>query len=60
VSLSELPGVGEKTAENLKDAGFKDAGAIASASAEDLMKVKGVGEKTALKLIKEAKKLMDK
>lgn len=60
VDLSELPGVGEKTAENLKEAGFKDAGAIASASAEDLMKVKGVGEKTALKLIKEAKKLMDK
>ncbi|MEK6714744.1 MAG: transcription termination factor NusA [Candidatus Omnitrophota bacterium] len=55
--LSDLSGVGAKTAENLKDAGFKDIGAIARASLEDLVKVKGIGAKTAAKLIKQAKKI---
>lgn len=56
--LSDLTGVGEKTAENLKAAGFKNLGVIAASSVKDLTKVKGIGEKTAAKLIKEAKKLI--
>jgi transcription termination/antitermination protein NusA len=56
-SLSELSGVGKKTADNLKQAGFKDIKAIASTSIEELIKVQGLGKKTATKLIKQAKKI---
>lgn len=56
-SLEELPGVGEKTLANLKEAGFTTVESILNASVEDLTKVDGIGEKKAEKLIKEAKKL---
>jgi N utilization substance protein A len=58
VKIEELPGVGEKTLESLKEAGFDSVSAIAKAKAEDLTAVKGIGEKKAQKLIEEAKKLM--
>jgi len=57
VEITELSGVGEKTLEILKEAGFKTLADIADASVEDLTKVKGIGEKKAEKLIAEAKKL---
>lgn len=57
VSIESLPGVGEKTLASLKEAGFKALADIASAKLEDLIKVKGIGEKKAEKLIQEAKKL---
>lgn len=60
ISLEELPGIGEKILENLIGAGFKSAQDIAKADIQDLLKVKGIGEKKAQKLMKEAKKLIDK
>jgi len=60
ISLEELSGVGEKTAANLKEAGFKTIEDIAQANAKDLIKVKGIGKNKAEKLIEEAKKLMSK
>jgi len=56
-SLEELPGVGEKTLANLKASGFKTIEDIENASVEDLIKVDGIGEKKAEKLIKEARKI---
>ena len=57
VGLEELEGVGEKTAQTLRDAGFKTPEDIANATIDDLMKVEGVGEKIAEKILESAKKL---
>jgi len=57
VSLSQLSGVGEKTLANLKEAGFDTIEDILKVKLEDLIKVKGIGEKKAENIIKEAKKL---
>ena len=54
--LSQLEGIGAKTAMLLKDHGFKTVQEIASASVEDLTKVPGIGAATAEKIIKSAKK----
>jgi N utilization substance protein A len=53
-SLSTLEGVGPKTLETLVKAGITDAAKLAAASAEDL-KTAGIGEKTAAKIIANAK-----
>jgi transcription termination/antitermination protein NusA len=58
--LSELPGVGEKTLENLREKGFDTIAAVAQAEAAALTEVKGIGEKKAETLIKAAKKLLSK
>ena len=56
--LNNLTGVGEKTVASLKEKFWKnDMHDIAKASVEDLVKVKGIGEKKAEKLIEEDKKL---
>ena len=60
LELSELSGVGEKTATLLKEAGFGALEDIAKAGIKDLLQVKGIGEKKAEKLIKEAKELIHK
>lgn len=60
ISLEELPGVGEKTLISLKEAGFNTVEDIAKTELENLLKVKGIGEKKAQKLIKEAKKISHK
>ncbi|MDD5166616.1 MAG: transcription termination factor NusA [Candidatus Omnitrophica bacterium] len=60
VSLEKLPGVGEKTLENLIDAGFKSLNDILKADVQELVKVKGIGEKKAKKIIEEARKLSKK
>jgi len=57
VLLSELNGVGEKTLESLKEAGIETVGDLLKTDIDTLLKVKGVGEKKAEKLIAEAKKL---
>jgi transcription termination/antitermination protein NusA len=54
VVLGELPGVGEKMARNLVEAGFTDLSIIAISEPEDLMQVEGIGQKTAKELIKAA------
>lgn len=57
--LSSLPGVGEKTKNNLLEAGFKTIADIALTSAEKLSEVKGIGKKKAAGLIEEAKKIYE-
>jgi N utilization substance protein A len=60
VSLEQLSGVGEKTLASLSEAGFKSLADIANADIDSLTKVKGIAQKKAEKLIKEAKKLLEK
>jgi len=55
VSLKQLSGVGEKTLESLHEAGFKTIEDILQADIKDLMKIKGIGEKKAKKIIEQAK-----
>jgi len=55
--LEDLEGVGEKTANALREAGFNTAEDIINATIGDLTKAEGVGEKTAEKIIESAKKL---
>ncbi len=52
--LMELPGVGEKTAQVLREAGYLSARKIANASADDIAALPGIGKKTAEKLIEAA------
>jgi len=59
-ALSELKGVGEKTLESLQNAGFETIESIKEATVEDLVKIKGIGEKKAEKIIEEAKKFKGK
>lgn len=56
-SLEDLPGLGEKTIVALKDAGINSLAELIGAEQEGLMKIKGIGEKKAAKLIADAKKL---
>ncbi|RLI98429.1 MAG: DNA repair and recombination protein RadA [Candidatus Aenigmatarchaeota archaeon] len=53
--LSTLAGVGEKTAEKLREAGYTDLMAIAASSAGELVAAVGVGEETANKIIASAR-----
>ncbi len=59
IELTELPGVGEKIAQTLEEAGFKNVVDIAQSKIEDLIKVKGIGRITALKILKGAKVLIE-
>jgi N utilization substance protein A len=52
--LMELPGVGEKTAQVLREAGYTNPRKIANASAEDIASLPGIGIKTAEKMIEAA------
>ena len=58
--LEELSGVGEKTLLSLKEAGVKSIDDLLGISLDDLIKIKGIGQKKAEKLIQEAKKLSRK
>ena len=59
--LEDIPGIGPKTAESLKEAGFKTVKSLAKADPEKLMdKVDGIGEATATQIIEEARKLIPK
>jgi len=55
VSLEQLSGVGEKTLQSFHEAGFKTIEDILQADIKDLMKIKGIGEKKAKKIIEQAK-----
>ena len=57
--LEDLEGVGEKTANALRAAGFNTPEEIAKASVEELTEVEGVGAKTAEKILESAKKLLE-
>lgn len=58
VSLEDLPGVGDKIIESLKEAGIKSVDDIIKIKEEGLVKIKGIGEKKAQKIVAEAKKLV--
>ncbi len=58
--LEDLEGVGEKTANALRDAGFNSPEDILNSSVSKLTEVEGVGEKTAEKIIESAQKLLNK
>ncbi|MEA1927028.1 MAG: transcription termination factor NusA [Candidatus Auribacterota bacterium] len=53
--LCKLPGVGERMARSLVEAGFVGLPVIAISEPEDLMEIEGIGEKTAGELIKIAR-----
>ncbi|MDD5506135.1 MAG: transcription termination factor NusA [Candidatus Omnitrophica bacterium] len=57
-SLNDLSGVGDKIIESLKEAGIKSLEDIIKAKEEGLVKIKGIGEKKAQKIIAEARKLL--
>ncbi|MFB6190861.1 MAG: DNA repair and recombination protein RadA [Candidatus Nanohaloarchaea archaeon] len=59
LELEDLKGVGEKTAEKLKDAGYDDIMSIATMSAGDLAEVADLGENSAQKIITSARQELD-
>ena len=54
-SMEDVSGIGEKTAEKLKEAGFTDLMSIAATSAGVLSAAAGIGADTAEKLIADAR-----
>ncbi|MBU0759765.1 MAG: transcription termination factor NusA [Candidatus Omnitrophica bacterium] len=59
IAINELDGVGPKTEKVLKKAGFKTIGDISKADLKELTRVEGIGKKTAEKILKSAKALME-
>lgn len=55
LTLDELPGVGPKTADKLRDAGFQDLMAIATAPVKELAEAADLGDATAIKIINAAR-----
>jgi DNA repair protein RadA len=55
MELEELPGVGEATAEKLREAGYKTVESIAVASIGELKEISGMGEGTLMKIIDAAR-----
>ncbi len=53
--LTELPGVGEKTAEKLREFGYKDFISIAAASPMELSEVAGLSQAMAARIIQAAR-----
>jgi len=60
IPLEELSSIGNNIKTALKEAGFNTVEDILKAGIKDLLKVKGIGEKRAEKLLKEAKKIIAK
>ena len=58
--LTAIDGVGEKTAEALKEAGYDTVEKIAAMSDEEILAVPGVGAKTAQKILLAARALLGK
>lgn len=54
ISIEELPGIGEKTLFNLKEAGLNTIDDVIKAGVEGLVEIKGIGQKKAEKIIEEA------
>jgi N utilization substance protein A len=57
MNLTDLSGVGPKTAQRLRDSGFGSIGGIAKAKLLDLIVVPSVGKATAKKILAAAKKI---
>ena len=60
VPITEIDGIGPKTEKVLLKAGFKVAGDIARAEIKELVKIPGIGKKTAEKILMSAKGLLEK
>lgn len=57
--VADLPGVGERIAEKLSDAGYTDMMAVAAASPAELATAAELGEATAAKIITAARDALD-
>jgi len=57
-SAAKVPGVGPKIQKLLNESGFDTLEKLAAASLEDLTQIKGIGVKTAVKILKAAQKLV--
>jgi len=59
IPVIEIDGIGPKTEKELKKAGYDTVGKIIKLDLKELTAVKGVGKKTAEKIFKSAKELME-
>ena len=59
IPIIEIDGIGPKTEKALKKAGYDTVGKIIKLDLKELTAVKGVGKKTAEKILKSAKELME-
>ncbi len=57
--LTQLDGIGPKTAEVLIKAGMADIHKLAGCTPEDLMTLQGIGEKTAARIVESARKFFE-
>jgi len=57
--IEDIPGVGPTTADKLRDGGYTTIEGIATASYADLAEAAEIGESTAKKMIREARKMAD-
>ena len=57
-ALTDIEGVGEKTAEGLREAGYDTVEKIAAMSDDEMMTIPGIGEVTAQKILQSARTLM--
>jgi transcription termination/antitermination protein NusA len=53
--VAEIPGVGEKTAERLAEAGIATLGALLEKTSEELAEIPGIGDKSAEKILEAAR-----
>ncbi len=59
LTIEDLPGVGEATAEKLRENGYDDIMSLAVASPKDLSDLSGIAEGAAVKIIAAARKFAD-
>ncbi len=59
LTLEDLPGVGPKGAQKLRDAGYEDLMAIAASSSGELAGICEIGDATAEKIIQAARSKLD-
>lgn len=59
IVLEDIPGVGEKIAEKLREVGFTDTMAIAVASPSELAKISEIGEGQAAKIIHAVRQMLE-
>jgi len=57
--LAQLAGVGDRTSELLRKAGWDSVAKIAQAKTSELTSIAGIGDKTAQKIINSAKKIIN-
>ncbi|MBI2542852.1 MAG: DNA repair and recombination protein RadA [Candidatus Aenigmarchaeota archaeon] len=59
INLEDIPGVGEKTVEKLKNIGYADPMVIAVSSPTELANIADIGEATAAKIISTVREKLD-